>query len=397
MEILIEKHLQRLLNVELGFQRSLTKEIDWSSRLIAIKGARGTGKTTLLLQRIKEVYGDSAIALYASLDNIWFADNRIYNMADRFYKSGGKYLFLDEVHKYPGCVQEIKNIYDDFPGLNIVFTGSSLLEILNARADLNRRAVVYKMQGLSFREFLEMETGQQFPIFSLDDVFSNHIKLAAEVVSKLKPLQYFDQYLRQGYFPFYREGKVFYHQRVEEVLSMILEIELPLMRGIDVHYVSKLKQLLQVLAGSVPFVPNISKISERTGIARLTLLKYLVNLDEAEILKLLYRDSSGLTRLQKPDKLYLENPNFIYTLVPDMVNKGNLRETFLVNQLSYNHKVEYTEPGDIIVNRNQTIEVGGKQKTRRQIANVHAAWIASDDIEFGSGNKIPLWLFGFLY
>ncbi len=397
MEILIEKHLQRLLNVELGFQRSLTKEIDWSSRLIAIKGARGTGKTTLLLQRIKEIYGDSTIALYASLDNIWFADNRIYNMADRFYKSGGKYLFLDEVHKYPRWVQEIKNIYDDFPDLNLVFTGSSLLEILNARADLSRRAVVYKMQGLSFREFLEMETGQQFPTFSLDDVFSNHIKLAAEVVSKLKPLQYFDQYLRQGYFPFYREGKALYHQRVEEVLSMILEIELPLMRGIDVHYVSKLKQLLQVLAGSVPFVPNISKISERTGIARLTLLKYLVNLEEAGILKLLYRDSSGLTRLQKPDKLYLENPNYIYTLVPDMVNKGSLRETFLVNQLRYKHKVEYTEPGDIIVNRNQTIEVGGKQKTRRQIANVQAAWIAADEIEFGSGNKIPLWLFGFLY
>jgi len=397
MEILIEKHLQRLLNVELGFQRSLTKEIDWSSRLIAIKGARGTGKTTLLLQRIKEIYGDSTIALYASLDNIWFADNRIYNMADRFYKSGGKYLFLDEVHKYPRWVQEIKNIYDDFPDLNLVFTGSSLLEILNARADLSRRAVVYKMQGLSFREFLEMETGQQFPTFSLDDVFSNHIKLAAEVVSKLKPLQYFDQYLRQGYFPFYKEGKAFYHQRVEEVLSMILEIELPLMRGIDVHYVSKLKQLLQVLAGSVPFVPNISKISERTGIARLTLLKYLVNLEEAGILILLYRDASGLTRLQKPDKLYLENPNYIYTLVPDMVNKGSLRETFLVNQLRYKHKVEYTEPGDIIVNRNQTIEVGGKQKTRRQIANVQAAWIASDEIEFGSGNKIPLWLFGFLY
>jgi len=318
-------------------------------------------------------------------------------MADRFYKSGGKYLFLDEVHKYPRWVQEIKNIYDDFPDLNLVFTGSSLLEILNARADLSRRAVVYKMQGLSFREFLEMETGQQFPTFSLDDVFSNHIKLAAEVVSKLKPLQYFDQYLRQGYFPFYKEGKAFYHQRVEEVLSMILEIELPLMRGIDVHYVSKLKQLLQVLAGSVPFVPNISKISERTGIARLTLLKYLVNLEEAGILILLYRDASGLTRLQKPDKLYLENPNYIYTLVPDMVNKGSLRETFLVNQLRYKHKVEYTEPGDIIVNRNQTIEVGGKQKTRRQIANVQAAWIASDEIEFGSGNKIPLWLFGFLY
>jgi len=254
MELLIEKHLHRLRLIDMEFQRSLSKEIDWSSRLIAIKGARGTGKTTLLLQRIKEIYGDSRIALYASLDNIWFADNRIYNMADRFYKSGGKYLFLDEVHKYPGWVQEIKNIYDDFPDVNLVFTGSSLLEILNARADLSRRAVVYKMQGLSFREFLEMETGQQFPIFSLNDVFFNHNKLSMEVLSKLKPLQYFDLYLRQGYFPFYREGMAHYHQRVEEILSMILDIELPLMRGIDVHYVSKLKQLLQVLAGSVPFV-----------------------------------------------------------------------------------------------------------------------------------------------
>jgi len=397
MELLIEKHLHRLRLIDMEFQRSLSKEIDWSSRLIAIKGARGTGKTTLLLQRIKEIYGDSRIALYASLDNIWFADNRIYNMADRFYKSGGKYLFLDEVHKYPGWVQEIKNIYDDFPDVNLVFTGSSLLEILNARADLSRRAVVYKMQGLSFREFLEMETGQQFPIFSLNDVFFNHNKLSMEVLSKLKPLQYFDLYLRQGYFPFYREGMAHYHQRVEEILSMILDIELPLMRGIDVHYVSKLKQLIQILAGSVPFVPNISKISERTGIARITLLKYLGNLEEAGILKLLYRDASGLTRLQKPDKLYLENPNYIYTLVPDKVNKGSLRETFLVNQLGYKHTVEYTEQGDIIVNRNQTIEVGGKQKTRRQIAHIQDSWIASDDIEFGSGNKIPLWLFGFLY
>lgn len=397
MNSIQEKFQRKIQDTSLSFIRSQMTDIAWEARLIGIKGARGVGKTTLLLQYIKKNLPINEETLYVSLDNIWFTENNLSDLTDSFIKKGGKYLFLDEVHKYPNWAQELKNIYDDYPQLKIVFTGSSLLEILNARADLSRRAIIYTMQGLSYREYLNLILKVEMPILSLEDIVSNHIKLAQDLNNTIKPLQHFDSYLKSGYYPFFLEAPALYFQRLEEVINLILEIELPLLRKVDIAYINKLKQLLQIIAQSVPFMPNISKLSERIGINRNTLISYLYFLNEAHIIKNLYRDAKGISQLQKPDKIYLDNTNLQYAFSTNNANIGNIRETFFVNQLSYKHLVEYTKQGDFRVDGMYTFEIGGPQKTKKQIKDLENAFIASDDIEYGYQNKIPLWLFGFLY
>lgn len=397
MDSLIEKYHQRLALTSTSFIRSISKQIYWNSRLVGIKGARGVGKTTLLLQYLKQHYGHDNTALYVSLDNIWFSDNRLTTLADDFVKRGGKHLFLDEVHKYPSWSREIKNIYDDHPNLQIVFTGSSLLEILNARADLSRRADIYHMKGLSFREYIAMYHEIFLPAYSLKEILEHHTGISAEVVSRFKPLQYFDEYLQHGYYPYYKENPPRYPMRLEETVNMILEIELPLLRGVEQSYVHKLKQLMQIVAQSAPFIPNISKLAERTGISRATLTSYLKYLEETELLISLYKDSTGISALQKPEKIYLENTNLMYTLGSNRVNKGNLRETFFANQLSYEHSLQYSSTADFMVDDTYTIEIGGKSKQKKQIEGVDNAYVVSDDIEFGVDNRIPLWIFGLMY
>lgn len=397
MDSLFEKYFKKIDLVSLDFKRSLMDQIQWNARLIGIKGARGVGKTTLLLQYIKENLSIDITTLYVSLDNIWFAENKLSTLTDTFVKRGGKYLFLDEVHKYPNWSQELKNIYDDYPELKVVFTGSSLLEILNARADLSRRAVVYTLQGLSYREYLHLKAGIKLPKLNLEDLLQNHLQLAREINGQLKPLQYFDEYLKTGYFPYFQEVPSLYYQRIEEVINMTLEIELPLLRKVEVSYVSKLKQLLQIISESVPFIPNVSKLSERIGLNRNTFTTYLFFLQEANLTRNIYKDASGITQLQKPDKIYLENTNFQYALAPKNTEKGSIRETFFVNQLSYQHRIEYVEQGDFLIDQSYTIEVGGKGKTNRQVQGIANSYVASDDLEYGTGTKIPLWMFGFLY
>jgi len=397
MNSIQEKFQRKIQDTSLSFIRSQMTDIAWEARLIGIKGARGVGKTTLLLQYIKKNLPINEETLYVSLDNIWFAENNLSDLTDSFVKKGGKYLFLDEVHKYPNWAQELKNIYDDYPQLKIVFTGSSLLEILNARADLSRRAIIYTMQGLSYREYLNLILKVEMPILSLEDIVSNHIKLAQDLNNTIKPLQHFDSYLKSGYYPFFLEAPSLYFQRLEEVINLILEIELPLLRKVDIAYINKLKQLLQIIAQSVPFMPNISKLSERIGINRNTLISYLYFLNEAHIIKNLYRDAKGISQLQKPDKIYLDNTNLQYAFSANNANIGNIRKTFFVNQLSYKHLVEYTKQGDFRVDGMYTFEIGGPQKTKKQIKDLENAFIASDDIEYAYQNKIPLWLFGFLY
>jgi len=399
MEKIIEKFRSKLNQTSLGFIRSLMDHINWESRMIGIKGARGVGKTTLMLQYIKKHYEHDPSVLYASLDDIWFSGNKLVNMADRFVKQGGKVLFLDEVHKYPEWSRELKNIYDDFPELKIVFTGSSLLEILNSRADLSRRAVVYTMQGLSFREYLNLETGLKLNAYTLDDIILNHLNYSGEITSLLKPLKYFQRYLQAGYYPFYREIPELYFVRLGETINMIIEIELPLLRGVDISYSSKLKQMLLIISESAPFIPNISKLSERIGINRNTFISYMNFLMEAGLLRNLYRDAHGITRLQKPEKVFLENTNIAHALGIQFPDKGNLRETFFANQLSYTHPLTIPEKGDFMTSDGRVFEIGGVNKDNRQFNkdNIKNGFIASDDIEFGNRNKIPLWMFGFLY
>lgn len=398
MESLFEKFQQKLLYTPIDFVRSVMQEINWDARLIGIKGARGVGKTTLLLQYIKLHLSEfKSETLYVSLDSIWFNTHSLVELASDFEKRGGKYLFLDEVHRYEGWAQELKNIYDDYPHLKIVFTGSSLLEILNARADLSRRAVVYTMQGFSFREFLCVETGLTFERLTLNQILSNHVSEAGQIVQKIKPLQYFDMYLKHGYYPFYREQPGLYEIRLGEVINMMLEIELPLLRSVELSYIKKVKQLLVIIAESVPFIPNVSKLSEKIGINRATLLGYLYYLDEIGLTRNLFKEAQGISRLQKPSKIYLENTNLIFVFARDNANGGNIRETFFANQTGFQHDIKYTEHGDFLVNNMYYFEIGGKHNSARQLKEAKAGYVIADGIEFGYSNKIPLWLFGFLY
>ena len=397
MDTLIEKSYQKVRDVDTRFIRSIMDKIDWNDRLVGIRGARGVGKTTLLLQRIKKFLGNTGETLYVSLDNLWFTENSLLNLVDFFVKRGGKFLFLDEVHKYPKWSQVIKNIYDDFPALKVVFTGSSLLEILNARADLSRRAVVYDLQGLSYREFLNITQKTDFHTVSLSDILKNHKEISDEILLKIKPLQFFNDYLQHGYYPFFTEGVVRFPYRLEEVVNMILEVELPLLRHVEPAYILKIKQLLQIVSASVPFIPNIDNLSKRIEIHRNTLLSYLCYLQETRLTNHLHKDISGINRLQKPQKIYLENTNLAYTLARNNTDMGNMRETFFLNQVSYNHIVEYPNSGDFWVDKNFLFEICGKSKSGKQIKDASNAYIAADNIEYGFDRKIPLWLFGMLY
>ena len=398
MDTLIEKSYQKVRDIDTRFIRSIMDKIDWNDRLIGIRGARGVGKTTLLLQRIKKFLGNTNETLYVSLDNLWFTEHGLLNLVDFFVKRGGKFLFLDEVHKYPQWSQAIKNIYDDFPSLKVVFTGSSLLEILNARADLSRRAIVYDIRGLSYREFLNITQKTNLSIISLPDILKNHKEIADEILLKIKPLQFFSDYLQHGYYPFFMEGIARFPYRLEEVVNMILEVELPLLRNVEPAYVLKIKQLLQIVSESVPFIPNIDSMSKRIEIHRSTLLSYLYYLQETQLTTHLHKDISGINRLQKPEKIYLENTNLAYTLAEKNTDIGNIRETFFLNQLSYNHIIEYPNSGDFWIDRQFLFEVGGKSKSDKQIKDTsNAAYIAADNIEYGFDKKIPLWMFGMLY
>ena len=397
MDTLIEKSYQKVRDTDTRFIRSIMDKIDWNDRLIGIRGARGVGKTTLLLQRIKKFLGNTGECLYVSLDNLWFAEHSLLNLVDYFVKRGGKFLFLDEVHKYPKWSQAIKNIYDDFPKLKVVFTGSSLLEILNARADLSRRAIVYDIQGLSYREFLNITQKTDFQPVSLSDILENHKEISDEILSKIKPLQFFSDYLQHGYYPFFTEGIARFSYRLEEIVNMILEVELPLLRNVEPAYVPKIKQLLQIVSESVPFIPNIDNLSKRIEIHRNTLLSYLYYLQETQLTNHLHKDISGINRLQKPEKIFLENTNLAYTLAENNTDIGNMRETFFLNQLSYNHIVEYPNSGDFWIDNKYLFEIGGKTKSSKQIKNASNAYIVADNIEYGFDKKIPLWLFGMLY
>ena len=399
MEKLIEKYRKKISLTSLDFIRSTMEEINWDARMIGIKGARGVGKTTLMLQYIKKHFEFDPSVLYVSLDDIWFSDNKLVDLADGFVKLGGKQLFLDEVHKYPGWSGELKNIYDDLPELKIVFTGSSLLEIMNARFDLSRRAIVYRMQGLSFREYLYFEAGVRLNTHSLNEILDNHVIISSEVTSVIRPLKHFSKYLSEGYYPFYKEIPELYFIRLGEILNMIIEIELPLLRNVDISYSSKLKQMLLIISESAPFIPNISKLSERIGINRNTFISYLNLLSEAGLLRNLYRHAHGITRLQKPEKVFLENTNIAYALSNNLPEKGNIRETFFANQVSHSHSLTIPEKGDFLADNIQIFEIGGRSKNYKQINSSieMKGFIASDDIEFGNGNKIPLWMFGFLY
>jgi len=397
MEKLIEKSLSKRNRVSMKFKRYLYNEIEWNNRLIGIKGARGTGKTTLMLQRLKSVPGSSDIAVYISLDDIYFSAHTLVEFTDHFVKYGGKYLFIDEVHKYKGWAMELKNIYDDHQGLSIVFTSSSALEIYRGESDLSRRAIVYNLNELSLREYITMIHGIEMSAFTLSDILKKHNEICGDINRLIKPLVMFNEYIRYGAYPFIAEGRTKYFERLEVIVNMIIENDLQSIVDIEYQTIIKLKKLLYIVSGIVPFKPNIAELSRKTGTSRDLLIKYLDLLEKANLIKQLHSNKKGMGYLAKPEKIYLSNTTLMYALNEDNANVGTIRETFFLNQLSGRHIVSYSETSDFLIDNKYIFEVGGQNKTREQIKGIKNSYIAADGLEFGFRDKIPLWLFGFLY
>ncbi|HPE56912.1 MAG TPA: AAA family ATPase [Bacteroidales bacterium] len=396
MEKLFIKSREKVKLVKTGFIRYLMNEIDWNDRMIGIKGARGVGKTTLLLQIIKTHLQNEKV-LYITLEDLYFTENSLYTLAEDFVNHDGRYLVIDEVHRYPDWAKELKLIYDDFNSLRIIFTGSSILDIIQARADLSRRAVVYTMQGLSFREYLNFSKNLNLPKYDLTQILENHLTISDEIIAGINPIPVFAEYLKIGYYPYFIENESTYLYKLSEVVNQVLSTDLTVIKKILPDAIPRIRKLLYVISNSVPFKPNVSKLSEISDISRNTLITYLQYLEEANILNLLHSDSTGTGYLRKPEKIYLENTNLQYAISDKEPESGNLRETFFINQIKKSNHITFSQTGDFKVNEKYFFEIGGKNKTRKQIAGVESSFIAADNIQYGFENKIPLWLFGFLY
>lgn len=401
MNKLFERHDSYMELVPMNYIREIIKDIDWDSRLIAIRGPKGVGKTTMILQYIKSHFEpDDRHVLYFSADTGYFSTHTLVDTADSFAKTGGKYLFIDEAHKYTGWSSEIKEIYDLHRDLHIVLSGSSMLQINDGDADLSRRIIYYDMPGLSMREFLKLDADIDIEAVSLEELLAHPNRFCSYVKSKCHPLEHFARYLRVGYYPFYFESPKSYATRLENVVNYTIDVELTKYRNLEVGNTRAVKALLQVISQMVPYDVDIAKLSRATGISRATALRYLKNLEEAKMIHRLFSDLNSITDLQKPDKILLDNTNLLYTLCSTTPEIGTVRETFLANQLSATgHKLEYAgyKSGDFRVDDSIVIEVGGADKGFRQLKGQENALVAADDIDSATPNKLPLWTFGFLY
>ena len=395
---LVNQFNNKLTMVDLTFKRYLHQKINWKARLIGIKGARGVGKSTLLLQHIKESFPDTQKVFYASLDDLWFRAHDLLELVEYLYTHGFTHLFLDEVHKLSHWSQYIKNIYDSYPQLHIVYTGSSMLEIDHSKVDLSRRQMLYTLRGLSFREYLDFEGVGTFPVVSVEELLESHLSIAMEIVSHIRVLQYFDRYLQMGHYPFYKESTSVddYHSRLREVANVVVESDMPAVEEITYATVQKAKQLLMVIAPNVPLQPNISRLSQELDVTPSQCLKILYLLDRAGLLLLLTKEQKDYKHLAKPGKIFLGDGNLMYAL-SSAVNLGTCRETFFANQLSAIGQLTMPKKGDFLLDGKYLFEVGGSSKDFRQIANIPDSYLAVDDVEIGHLNRIPLWMFGLLY
>ena len=394
---LIDTYHRKIMTTSLTFKRYLYSKINWNVRLLGIRGARGVGKTTLILQYIKENFDNIDDALYVSLDNLWFNSYKLEDLVEYLYSHGIKYIFLDEVHKYPNWAVVIKNFYDNYPNLNIVYTGSAMLAIDNSKADLSRRQTLYTLNGMSFREYLEYEGIMQINPINLEDLLSNHVKLAMDICYNTVILKHFDDYLQKGYYPYYKESGEDYHYRIGEVTNLIIESDLPSVEDVTFSTIQKTKKLLMVIAQNVPLEPNIAKLTTQLETTRDQCLKMLYILDRAQLLMLFGEKIKDYKHLTNPKKIYLNNSNLMCSLSPSNISEGNKRETFFANQLNSIANVTIPKKGDFLVDGKFLFEVGGNSKTFDQIANIPDSYLAIADIETGSGNRIPLWMFGLLY
>ena len=397
MDILLEQSERLISSINLNFKRYLFDTIQWDSRLIGIKGARGTGKTTLLLQWIKEQNLPTEKAAYFSLDDLYFLEHSLKETVTQFYKNGGSVLVLDEVHKYKNWSIEIKNIYDFFPELKIIFTGSSIIDISKQEGDLSRRALMYELPGLSYREYLSMLSIINLPVIGLEELLFNSAEIKKKISPTFRPLEHFNNYLNYGYYPFGIVDSSSIHQRINQLIRTIVEVDMAELKDFDIRNAKKLLQLVYVIAQQVPFKPNISSLAIKTSIHRNSLNNYLYYLEQAKILSLLFPAGNSTAVLQKPEKIFLNNTTLLAALAEQKPNIGTVRETFFLSQLQTLHKVQLPKQGDFYVNDTYTFEVGGKGKGQKQLESLENAWVVKDDIEFPMLKTIPLWMFGLLY
>jgi len=398
MDDLIRQSHLLVDGVPLGFMRSAIHEIDWGQRLVGITGPRGIGKSTMLRQYIKSNYGLSSKAAYLSLDNIHFLNNKLMGFVEDFHLNGGRHLFLDEVHRYPPWSVEVKNIYDNWPDLRMVFTGSSALEIFKGQGDLSRRATMYRMGSLSLREYIGMSRGVEMSPISLDDILTHHVDIANELRKNFECIPLFKEYLLGGSYPFFIESKTKFHERLLATLHVVLEMDIPAIERISYSTVISMKRVLSLISEAAPFKPNIAELARKSGLARDVLLRLIDLLGRSDILMTFRQGSSPTGYLTKPEKIYLHNTALSYALAEQaQPSTGTLRETFFANQVSSKHSLTIPKHGDFQVDGEYLFEIGGRNKNSNQIKDSASSWVAMDDIEIGSGQKVPLWLFGFLY
>jgi predicted AAA+ superfamily ATPase len=399
MEELISYQNNLMARVPGEWYRYLFPEMHNRNRLIGIKGLHGAGKTTMFLQYLAFKYSDPKSGLYVTADHPYFYNNTMFDLASDWTKYGGKLLLIDEVHKYPNWSRELKLMYDGNTDLRIIFTSSSTLDLYRGESDLSRRLITYDLHGLSFREFLSFHYGLNFRKVSLSEILKDHHQIAVEIVREIKILSYFEEYLLYGYFPFSKDvDKETFIPRLIRIINTVLESDLAYSEEYSTSNIRKIKKLLGVIAETTPFEPNISRIAEKLQLGRNTVTTFLKNLSDAHVLNLLSRSGKGSSRLQKPDKIYFENTSFAHAF-ENKPEKGTIREIFFMNQLkNAGHLIELaTGSGDFLVDRTFTFEVGGKNKGQKQIKDIENSYLALDQVEHGFSNKIPLWLFGFLY
>lgn len=399
MDSLFKKHRLFISQVNMDIVRDMINKVSWDKPLVSIRGSRGVGKTTMIRQYIRKTYGVTpGEALYCVMDSMYFTKNSLLDMAERFHLMGGKHLFLDEVHKYENWSKEIKELNDLYPDMKITFSGSSLIQILNADADLSRRVLTYDMAGLSFREFVRFYHGKELPVWTLEQVLDNPDAVCDEVQKIVgSPQKLFEEYLRVGYYPFYDGNEMEYYSRIENVVQFIVDQEMTLFCGVDPAYTRKIKAMMMYLADNLPYEVNVSKLSSYLELNKQTVLAYLSSMNRAELISLLYSDNKSVTKMQRPDKVYIHNPNMLCALAKN-VNIGTLRECFVVNQLGVNHEVEYGKTqGDFKIDGKWIFEVGGADKSFDQIADIPNSYVLADSMEFPIGKKLPLWIVGLIY
>jgi len=396
MEALKNKFVRLLKQTNYSFKRYLYDQINWNDRLIIIKGQRGVGKTTLILQYIKTEVEDISKALYVSLDDIYFSVNKLSDLVEQFVLNGGRNLFIDEIHRYPDWSVELKNIYDFYPALQIVATGSSAIAIEKGKADLSRRASVYHLHTLSFREYAKLFHDKKIQSTSLSEIIKSHEQIAFRINEVIRPVELFNQFLKYGSYPFADINDPLFYDKLKSVVNLIIDNDIPSVENISYETRVKIKKLLFLISAAVPFKPNISELSQKVGTSRDILLKYLHLLSNAGIINLLNQTGSASSILQKPEKIYINNPTLMLAL-DETARIGTLRETFFMNQLSVKHKLLASATGDFLVDGKYTFEIGGKNKSRKQVSGINDAYTVHADIEYGSGDRIPIWMFGLLY